>query len=382
MGQMFEKGVALVYARKWDIHGGIENYATTLAGMLPQAHPDQQAVLVDSRGSGSLLASVFQVIRAGRDLRRLARDGRIDVVHINMSERASFFRKGYLVQLARSAGLRVILHHHGADLVSSYEALPAPAKAFVRGAVKSADVNVVLGSETGQWLTDRMGLPSDRWQVVYNALPDLPTPPEPLPEAPDRPFRPLLLAVLSDRKGVKEYLEALAALKARGTAFEATVAGGGPELERFQAMAATLGIADDCTFPGWVKPEDVPPMLTRHDVYVLPSHAEGLPIGILEALRQGRAVITTTVGAIPEALPAGPDMALVPPGDVPALTEALANMAADPAQRRVAGQTARTRYEQNFTFEAHLNQMVSLYRGHATDQAVDVAADLPEGAPS
>jgi glycosyltransferase involved in cell wall biosynthesis len=358
---MFDKGAGIVAAAKWDVHGGIESYARTLALRLADAAPGRAAITIDSRGKGSLASSAPVCWRAGRRIRALAAEGTIDVLHLQVSERASFLRKGYLLRLGRRLGLRTVLHHHGADLETSWEAAPAPFRAWMRATVRAADINVVLGSGTGRFLTRAMGLPETDWTVVPNGLPDLAEPPA--PPADDGPFRPLLLAVLSDRKGVGEHLRALAALKAEGTAFHATVAGGGPELDRFKAMASELGLDGLCDFPGWVAPEDVPGYLARHDTYVLPSHREGLPIGILEAMRAARPVIATTVGAIPEALPDGPGVRLVPPGDVDALAAALTRLAESPARRAEEGAAARARYLAEFSFDAHLARITRVYRG-------------------
>lgn len=378
---MFDKGTGIVVASKWDVHGGIESYARTLAERLPDVAPGRAVETIDSRGKGSVLASAGVCLRAGRRIRALASEGRIDVLHLQVSERASFLRKGYLLRLGRRLGLRTVLHHHGADLVTSWEASPKPFRDWMRATVRGADMNVVLGSETGRWLSATMGLPEDRWCVIYNGLPDLPAAPAPPPSDPDAPFRPLLLAVLSDRKGVGEYLRALAALKARGVGFAATVAGGGPDYDRFVAMGRDLGLADDVDFPGWVDPEDVPGYLERHDAYVLPSHREGLPIGILEAIRQARPVIATTVGAIPEALPDGPGVRLVAPGDVDALTQALARLAADPAARAAEGAAARERFLRTFSFAAHLDRITAVYRGETPPPYPAPSSSAPEAAP-
>ena len=362
-----DRGVCVIAPGGWTRQGGLEAYARAVVRHLREADPGRPAELIDSRGHGGPATWPLAVARASAALVR----ARAEVAHIQVSERASFARKGALLEVARACGMRTVLHHHGAEVIPVHERAPAPVRAAMRRVVRRADVNVVLGSLWRDWLVDEMGVAPDLAVVLPNGIPDLPEPP--LPPEPRGPFRPLLLAVLSERKGVAVHLRALARLRDRGMAFRATVAGGGPELERFRVMAGELGLAGLCEFPGWTAPRDVPAVLAAHDAYVLPSFHEGLPLGILEAMRSARPVVASTVGAIPEAFPPGRGVALVPPGDEAALAAALEELAADPGLRRERGLAARALYEERFTFEAHMARLLPLFRGEtAAREGVEV----------
>ena len=353
------RGVRVIAPGGWTRPGGLEAYARAVVRHLQATGGEGSADLIDSRGNGGPATWPLAVARASAALVR----SRAEVAHLQVSERASFARKGALLEVARARGMRTVLHHHGAEVIPVYERAPAPARAAMRRVVRRADVNLVLGRAWRDWLVDEMGVPPERAVVLPNGIPDLPAPPTP-PE-PSEPFRVLLLAVLSERKGVGIHLRALARLRAQGVACLATIAGGGPDLARFRARAAELGLAERCEFPGWVAPEAVPAMLAAHDAYVLPSLHEGLPLGILEAMRSARPVVATTVGAIPEAFPEGRGVTLVPPGDAEALAAALAELAADPPLRRERGLAARALYTERFSFEAHMARLLPLLRGEA-----------------
>ena len=363
---MHRGGVRVIAPGGWTRQGGLEAYARTVVRHLRAADPTRPVDLIDSRGEGPAPTWPLAVARASAALVR----ARPEVAHIQIAERASFARKGALLEVARAAGARTVLHHHGAEVIPVYERAPGPVRAAMRRVVRRADVNVVLGGLWRDWLVGEMGVASDRAVVLPNGIADLPEPPAP-PE-PRGPFRPLLLAVLSERKGVEVHLRALARLRREGVALRATVAGGGPELDRFRAVAADLGLAEACAFPGWVEPEAVPAALAAHDAYVLPSFNEGLPLGILEAMRSARPVIATSVGAIPEAFPPGRGVTLVPPGDEAALAAALRELAADPALRRERGLAARALYLERFSLAAHMERLVALYRGDAVAEGFAV----------
>jgi glycosyltransferase involved in cell wall biosynthesis len=89
------------------------------------------------------------------------------------------------------------------------------------------------------------------------------------------------------------------------------------------------------------------------DIFALPTHADCLAVVLGEAMAAGLPVVTTTVGGQPEAVSDGVNGLLVPPGNVSALGQALARLAADPDLRRRMGQAGRAEAEARF--DAHLN---------------------------
>src|SRR5660397_91609 len=104
--------------------------------------------------------------------------------------------------------------------------------------------------------------------------------------------------------------------------------------------------------------QDVRPALAEASVYVLPSYSEGTPLSVLEALSTGRPVITTDTpgcretvvrdGAHQTGSARGSNGVLVPPRDVPALTEAMLMLAGDQAQRERMGGESRRLAEEKF----------------------------------
>ena len=73
------------------------------------------------------------------------------------------------------------------------------------------------------------------------------------------------------------------------------------------------------------------------DVFVLPSLGECLAVVLMEATAAALPVVTTSVGALAEAVRPGQTGLVVPPRDIPALREALRALIADPVGRRAMG---------------------------------------------
>ena len=99
-------------------------------------------------------------------------------------------------------------------------------------------------------------------------------------------------------------------------------------------LAITIGLA----FAGAVADEALERAYAEADLFVLPSHHEGYGMAIGEALRRGLPIVTSRAGAIPEVV--GDGAMLLPPGDVNALSTALARLMSRADERRRLGEAA------------------------------------------
>jgi glycosyltransferase involved in cell wall biosynthesis len=131
-------------------------------------------------------------------------------------------------------------------------------------------------------------------------------------------------------KGPDVLLDAVAALANDGLDLGLTWIGGGRHQAELERRAGTVGLRDRVRFLGQLPAgEAVRAELDAADLFVLPSRTEGLPRALLEAMARGLPCISTTVGGIPELLPADD---LVPPGDPVALAVTLRDVVGDAAR--------------------------------------------------
>lgn len=169
-------------------------------------------------------------------------------------------------------------------------------------------------------------MPADRIAIVYNGVPR----PSSLARAHtrDTACRLVFLGRLSGSKGIPALLHALATPALQQSAWRATLAGDG-EIDVYRQQAAELGLAERVDFPGWVSKDQVRRLLAEADIFVLPSHAEGLPVALAEALAHKVATVTTRVGAIPDLLVGEESTLFVDPGDADELAAALNRLILD-----------------------------------------------------
>jgi glycosyltransferase involved in cell wall biosynthesis len=103
----------------------------------------------------------------------------------------------------------------------------------------------------------------------------------------------------------------------------------------------------------------------KADMFVLPSHAEGYGMSVLEAMAHAIPVVASSVGALPEIIRDGVDGYLVPPGDVTSLRDAILALAGDAQTRAAMGRAARARVEQHFSIAAFQARLGELYQSVA-----------------
>ncbi|GAB3133850.1 glycosyltransferase family 4 protein [Tsukamurella serpentis] len=259
----------------------------------------------------------------------------VDVVHVHLSHGGSVVRKSPILWTARLRGVPAVVHGHSYDFAGWVASLPRAARPVVRWALP-ADRWLVLGSRLAAEYAQALRLAPDRIEVLYNpvppALPALPT---------GGRIDVVALGRLGRRKGSYDLIDAVAALDpALRARMHLTLAGDG-EVERVRAAASALGGA--VTVRDWLTPAERDELLSTATVFALPSYEEGLPMALLEAMAAGLVPLTSPVGGIPEAITDGADGLLVPPGDVPALTAALARIITEPQLRARLSDGARLR---------------------------------------
>ena len=162
-------------------------------------------------------------------------------------------------------------------------------------------------------------------------------------------------------KGADLLLDAVAALRGNHPDLRVSILGDGPHGPRIRARAATLGLSDIVTFLGARPSDDVARLLADADLLVLPSFAEGVPVVLMEAMATGIPVIASAIAGIPELVEQGASGLLVPPGDLAALTHAIASLLNDPTRSKDMGQQGRAKVIADFNIGAEVRKLSALF---------------------
>ncbi|MFC0250854.1 glycosyltransferase family 4 protein [Massilia consociata] len=278
---------------------------------------------------------------------------RPQLVHAHAASNGSFVRKSLLLALARAAGCKTVFHLHGACFDSFIDKSGPWMRRWIRHTLEASSVVIALSSRWAGFL--RGFAPGAHVVVIPNSVP--------LPPASGvavQPGRILFLGQVEPRKGIYELVEALAQLKDEFPHAELAIGGQG-ELEQVRRRAAELGVADRIVMLGWVKAEQKQEELARAAIFCLPSHAEGLPMAMLEAMAAGKAVVVSGVGGIPDAVMDGDNGLMIEPGDASALAAALGKLLRDDGERQRLGARARATIEQRFESGVVIGQISAVY---------------------
>ncbi|AFK21347.1 glycosyltransferase family 1 protein (plasmid) [Haloferax mediterranei ATCC 33500] len=278
---------------------------------------------------------------------------RPDIVHVHSSHTYSFFRSAFFVLFSAYVWrVPVVLHIHG----SSFDEFLATDSRLVRrlqSAVFDTVDDVVVLSEYWRGLVAQLA-DEEKVHVIANAV----DPTEYDPTYLTGPVHLVFISNLIERKGIDELLDAIEVLASMpDLSFEVSIGGGGPFANRVEAIASEH---DNVTYYGFVPEAKKQELISRGTVFVLPTHAEGLPIAMLEGMAGGNAVVSTPVGSIPEVITDDRGI-LVTPGEARELAEALAHLIANPEEAVRMGRTNRALIEERYSWQSNADNLVEMY---------------------
>lgn len=166
---------------------------------------------------------------------------------------------------------------------------------------------------------------------------------------------------LSLEKGQVDLIRAFAKLihEQMNLQTKLVIVGEGPERERLEQEINALCIKERVRFAGQVS--DVKPFYAIADLLVLPSHSEGSPNVLLEAMAARVPVVATAVGGVPEIATHKENALLVEVRDVEALAQAMSELLSDRELARSLASKAQERVIKNHSPQARLRSLLEIY---------------------
>jgi glycogen(starch) synthase len=280
---------------------------------------------------------------------QLKREFAPDLVHVNSYGRSVLF---HLTANAHPTPMLVTLHQQLPDELVGRDTL-------VRKILHAADWVTACSESVLAHARRLMPEIVPCSSVIYNGIAGPTFAPRPIPFDPPRL---LCLGRLVAEKGFDLALSAFAIVLARFPGARLVIAGDGSERERLQQQMIALGLGDSVEFIGQVAPETVAHLIDQSTLVVIPSRLEGFSLVALEAAWMGRPVVAARIGGLPEVVVHEHTGLLVESGNGEALAEAIAFLIEDPERARRMGQAARSRAEEVFSWQHHVNAYDALYR--------------------
>lgn len=288
-------------------------------------------------------------------IRHMLRKHEVDLVHLHVAERGSFWRKAMIAEEAKKSGIPVVFHHHAAEFEPFFSGLGPDAQEKVEKVCNDVDVNLVLSDSIKRSMEQHF--PNARFKVLYNAVPtygrNLYN-----PDA----YTIVFMGRLGERKGTFDLIKAFSTVASRiDSKYHVALCGDG-DIEAARSQIDELGLSDRIACLGWVDSEQRERILNDAVLNVLPSYNEGLPMSILEAMAHGIPTVSTNIAAIPEVVQSGVNGVLIEPGDIDALGDALTSLLDDADDRKQMSEAAFDLIESTYSLDAHMKQVKELYQ--------------------
>lgn len=329
--------------------GGMVRYAATHPNGFGKAF--RAAGAMRRAAGGGFVRHAAYLAEAIRLKRRCAALG-IDHLHAHFSTNAAA-----VAMLCRLlGGPRYSFTVHGPDELEQFAA-----NSLTEKVGHAAAVVAISG-----YCRDRLRshLPEPVWNRISVIacgldLRDYPASPGPPPPS----HRLVSVGRLCPQKGQVEIPAAVAAVARDHPGLSVILIGDGESRAALESRIASTGTGDRIELLGWRSNAEVLGRIGEARALLLPSHAEGLPIVIMEAFAMGRPVITTGIAGIPELVDARCGW-LVAPGDAEGLAAAIrAAMEASPAALADMGREGRRRVEAQHDIARIAPQLIALFQG-------------------
>ena len=283
---------------------------------------------------------------------------RAKIVHIHTCSGFTFWRDCIHALIARLFGSRVILHIHGGGFIEFVDSQHYIGKLVIRMALSWVSRVIVLSSS---WVSRlKPFAPQAKWRIVPNGVPIPPC------IASIDQLQPtfLFLGNLGKQKGAEDLVRAAQIAIRKGfdgqilLAGKETTPGQSNTLER---LINELNLQSHVRLIGVISGETKVNVFKSADCFVLPSHAEGLPMAMLEAMSYGLPVISTKVGSVPEVITDGVEGYLIEPGDIESLADRIFRLGQDVALRKRMGKAARERIERCYSLDVVVKRLIQVY---------------------
>jgi glycosyltransferase involved in cell wall biosynthesis len=297
---------------------------------------------------------------AFRELRRLMRAERPDILHLNSSKAA-----GLGAVAARLSGIpHIIFTAHGWAWNESrplYQRLAIRSLAWATVLLSHTTICVSRATKhDARW----MSLVESKMVVIHNGFTCVPLISRAEARAALLPGEAGkrwigMLSELHPTKRIEDAIDAFALIASDHLDTILLVCGEGERRTALEARIAERGLADRIFLLGFVA--DAPRYLAAFDLFLHTSQSDTLAYAILEAGCARLPVVATEVGGIPEIIESGVSGLLVPPRAPSKAAQALRQLLEDSAHAEQLGEHLRARIIRDFALERMLRETLALY---------------------
>lgn len=275
------------------------------------------------------------------------------IMHVHMAEKGSVFRKGIAMLFGKIFGCKIVVHMHGAEFQSWYEALEEEKKNKVTAILNRADKIIILGEYWKPFVSTIV--PIDKIVVIYNAVAQK-----------EKMYNPdgstlLFLGAVGQRKGAYDLVEAFSGI-ADKLPENIVLKFYGPDFEKkIGRVIKDSAVSSRIEYCGWLNNVQKSDVFKETICSILPSYNEGLPMTILETMAVGIPNISTRIAAIPEVVDENNGY-LINPGNQEQLKQAIIAVCNSREDRIHKSDFAYNTIKKKFNIESNIKQTLFIYK--------------------
>lgn len=217
-------------------------------------------------------------------------NSQIKIVHIHCASKGSFIRKSIICLISKLYNKKTIMHMHGGGFKNFYH--NGLNKYYINFILKISDKIICLSDEWNDFFKNIieekkiivLGNPVEDFKNIMNL------------DENNNLINMLFLGKICEEKGIYELIEYLFTnTHFKENKIKLTIGGIG----NIDKLESIINDNINIKYVGWITKEEKLKYMSECNLLILPSHTEGLPISILEAMSAGKPIISTNVGGIP-----------------------------------------------------------------------------------
>lgn len=346
-------------------YGGISHWTKTISEYINSSRPDMELTVINTappnrRTDGRtlwdrIINSGSRLIKHKADLNHLMDTNRPDVIHITTSGELSVLRDIILLKTAKSKGVPTVFHIRFGRTIDIAEKNTLEWKLISKAMQIAA---LVMAIDQSTYRTINNYLPTVQSVCIPNPID---TSSLPLPNSKSSKTV-IYLGWVVHSKGIEEMLSAWEKVHETNEDWQLMIVG--PCKNDYLNYLKQNYCTESVVWEGEQEHERAMVLLNDAAIFILPSHTEGFPNSVLEAMALAKPVIATKVGAIPEMLSEGCGI-LIDTGNVEQLSDAVIELMSKPTMRDKLGNNAHEKAKRQYGVEIVFSQYMNQWRALA-----------------
>lgn len=275
-----------------------------------------------------------------------------DIIHIHVSYNTSAKRKLIFARLAKILNKKIIIHFHPSTEKLLFDSVQ---NHILKTLFSYSNLLLVLSPQWIKWINQAFPHNNYNMKVLFNPCPIV-----------SRDFSKkknhiLFAGTLNERKGYNRLLEAFSLICNSHKDWKLIFAGNGA-IDKAKKIQQNLGIPNNqVEYLGWISNKEKEKAFQEASIYCLPSWGEGFPMGVLDALAYGIAIITTPVGGITDVMTNGINSLIFETNNIKDLSNCLVELIDAPNYRSQLIKEADKLVKNEFNIKNINNQLEEIY---------------------